>query len=152
MSRYQHILLAVDLHSDNKVVIERASELAATNGARLSVIHVIEPIQYGYADSMMTGFSSELVTLQEEIRKEAQKKLNALVQEFGLKVEQELLRSGRPADEIHAAVEDAGIDLVIMGTHGQHGLQLLLGSTANSVLHGCPCDVLAVRIHAKKKK
>jgi universal stress protein A len=26
-----------------------------------------------------------------------------------------------------------------------HGLQLLLGSTANAVLHGAKCDVLAVR-------
>jgi universal stress protein A len=33
-----------------------------------------------------------------------------------------------------------------VGSHGRHGLALLLGSTANSVLHGSPCDVLAVRV------
>jgi universal stress protein A len=38
--------------------------------------------------------------------------------------------------------------LIVIGTHGQKGLQLLLGSTANAVLHGAGCDVLAVRIGA----
>ena len=39
-----------------------------------------------------------------------------------------------------------GIDLIVLGTHGQRGVQLLLGATANSVLHGSACDVLAVRV------
>ena len=39
-------------------------------------------------------------------------------------------------------------DLIVVGSHGRHGLALLLGSTANDVLHGAPCDVLAV--HLKK--
>jgi len=34
-----------------------------------------------------------------------------------------------------------------MGTHGRHGLGLLLGSTASGVLHGVDCDVLAVRVN-----
>jgi universal stress protein A len=35
---------------------------------------------------------------------------------------------------------------VVLGTHGQKGVQILLGSTANSVLHGANCDVLVVRV------
>ena len=38
------------------------------------------------------------------------------------------------------------MDLIVLGTHGQKGVQLLLGATANSVLHGSCCDVLAVRV------
>ena len=37
-------------------------------------------------------------------------------------------------------------DLIVVGSHGRHGLALLLGSTASGVLHGAPCDVLAVRV------
>ena len=37
----------------------------------------------------------------------------------------------------------------MVGSHGRHGLALLLGSTANDVLHGAPCDVLAVRLKTK---
>ena len=35
---------------------------------------------------------------------------------------------------------------IVVGSHGRHGLALLLGSTASGVLHGAKCDVLAVRI------
>ena len=53
---------------------------------------------------------------------------------------------GRPESEIHRLAKEEGADLVIVGSHGRKGLQLLLGSTANGVLHGTECDVLAVRI------
>ena len=39
-----------------------------------------------------------------------------------------------------------GADVIVVGSHGRHGLALLLGSTANGVLHGATCDVLAVRV------
>jgi universal stress protein A len=37
-------------------------------------------------------------------------------------------------------------DLIVVGAHSQHGLGLLLGSTAGSVLHSAPCDVLAIHL------
>ncbi|MBD3646240.1 MAG: universal stress protein, partial [Pseudomonadales bacterium] len=52
----------------------------------------------------------------------------------------------KASNEIRAVAEKQDIDRIVLGTHGQHGLQLLLGSTANSVLHGVSCDVLAVRV------
>jgi len=43
--------------------------------------------------------------------------------------------------------EIAGADLIIIGSHARTGVKrLMLGSTANAVLHGAPCDVLVVRI------
>ncbi|WP_220460082.1 MULTISPECIES: universal stress protein [unclassified Colwellia] len=44
-----------------------------------------------------------------------------------------------------AFAEHEHVDLIITGSHGVHGLQLLLGSTTNAILHGAICDVLAVR-------
>ena len=48
-------------------------------------------------------------------------------------------------NQIHS-LEEAGADIIVVGSHGRHGLALLLGSTANGVLHGASCDVLAVRV------
>ena len=45
-----------------------------------------------------------------------------------------------------------GADLIVVGSHGRHGLALLLGSTANGVLHGATCDVLAVRVGSIAEK
>ena len=52
-----------------------------------------------------------------------------------------------PAREIHRFADERGMDLIELGKHGQTGVQLLLGATANSVLHGSSCDVLAVRVY-----
>lgn len=53
---------------------------------------------------------------------------------------------GEPREEIIRIAEQENVDLIVVGSHGEHGLALLLGSTANSVLHYAKCDVLAVRL------
>ena len=53
---------------------------------------------------------------------------------------------GSPKTEIVRVANEHKVDLIIVGSHGRHGLALLLGSTANGVLHHATCDVLAVRL------
>ena len=53
---------------------------------------------------------------------------------------------GSPKTEIVRVANENKVDLIIVGSHGRHGLALLLGSTANGVLHHATCDVLAVRL------
>jgi universal stress protein A len=53
---------------------------------------------------------------------------------------------GSPKAEITRVAEEQGVDLIVVGSHGRLGLELLLGSTANGVLHAAKCDVLAVRV------
>jgi universal stress protein A len=53
---------------------------------------------------------------------------------------------GKPAAEIKLLAEELKAGLIVIGSHGRHGLGMILGSTANGVLHGASCDVLAVRI------
>jgi universal stress protein A len=53
---------------------------------------------------------------------------------------------GAPAYDIRALAVELKADLIVVGTHGRHGLGLLLGSTANAIIHGVGCDVLAVRM------
>ena len=53
---------------------------------------------------------------------------------------------GNPAYEIKGFASAKGADLIVIGSHGRHGVGRMLGSTANGVLHDAPCDVLAVRV------
>jgi universal stress protein A len=55
-------------------------------------------------------------------------------------------KTGNPSNEIHNLAKEIQAYLIMIGTHGQSGLKLLLGSIANAVLHGVKCDVLAVKI------
>ena len=53
---------------------------------------------------------------------------------------------GAPATEVRAKAQELGSDLIVIGSHGRSGWKLLLGSTANKVLHGSHCDILTVHV------
>ena len=37
-------------------------------------------------------------------------------------------------------------DLIVVGSHGAHGIKGILGETATGVLHKAKCDVFVVRV------
>ncbi|XOV87194.1 MAG: universal stress protein [Pseudomonadota bacterium] len=145
MAKYNRILMALDFHGDNAEIIEKGADQAKASGAELYLVHVNEPLAIAYAADGMS-WSDQVVSLEASLRHEAQSKMSDVAARLGVKPENCIIREGRPSTEIHRVVEEQDIDLVVMGTHGQSGLQLLLGSTANSVLHGVTCDVLTVRV------
>jgi universal stress protein A len=54
--------------------------------------------------------------------------------------------AGAAATEVRSKAEDIHADLIVIGSHGTAGWKLLLGSTANKVLHGASCDIMTVRV------
>jgi nucleotide-binding universal stress UspA family protein len=54
--------------------------------------------------------------------------------------------AGQPAAAIVEAAADRAVDLIVLGTHGRHGVaHLILGSVAERVVRTAPCPVLTVR-------
>ena len=142
MSGYRHILLGVDLSAESRQVVDRAVALRDASGAQLSVVHVIEPLSFAYGGDIPMDFSG----IQEEIHKQARTHMATLCDPLNVPQSHRHLVIGRPETEIHHIADDVGADLIVVGSHGRHGLSLLMGSTANGVLHGARCDVLAVRV------
>ena len=142
MSRYKRVLIAVDLTDEANDVADRAATICKDNNAELHIVHAIEPLSFAYGGDIPMDFTG----IQEEIQKQAKIKLSKMAQQYGIKEDHQYLVVGRPETEIHNLSEQHNIDLVVIGSHGRHGLGLLLGSTANGVLHGSKCDVLAVRV------
>ncbi len=143
---YQHILFAADFSEDALRVGERARNIARQCGAQLSLIHVVEDM------AISLGGGYELLPVlpdlpDEALRQEARNALGALAQQLDVPQSDLWVVSATSTKEgILGAVKEHRIDLIVVGSHGRHGLALLLGSTANAVLHSAPCDVLAVRI------
>jgi universal stress protein A len=81
-----------------------------------------------------------------DILKQSKIRLDDIAKQNGIPINQIYLPVGNAAEEIHTLADDINADLIVIGTHDSSGLKLLLGSTANSVLHGAKKDVLAVRI------
>lgn len=142
MANYTKLLMAVDLSEDSDEVAERAKAIAANNAAELHVIHVIEPLSFAYGGDIPMDFSG----IQDEIHQQAAQQLQKFGERHGIDSDRRHIVLGQPEVEIHAMAEDKGFDLIVVGSHGRYGLALLMGSTANGVLHGATCDVLAVRV------
>jgi len=145
VAMYKRILLAVDLASDSEHIIEKATQVVRDNDAELLLVHVNEPVVTAYQAGGVAGWSTQIVSLDEQIRKIAQDKMDALASRLGVPADNCFLPYGKAAVEIKRVAEDHDVNLIIMGTHGREGLGLMLGSTANGVLHGVKCDVLAIR-------
>jgi len=145
VAKYKKILLAVDFGAESESIVERAMQVVQDNGAALLLIHVNEPIVTVYQTGGMAGWSTQAVSLDDEIRKISEEKMDALATRLGVPADNCFLPYGKASQEIKRVAQEQDADLIIMGTHGRHGLGLLLGSTATGVLHGASCDVLAIR-------
>ncbi|WP_262966072.1 universal stress protein [Methylobacter psychrophilus] len=144
MSDYQHILLAVDYSEQGRYVADKAKSLASLYQAKLSIIHVLDNIpmpdtNYGAVISL-TQTSSDVLLEAEKA------KFTNLGDYLAIDLASRWLLWGVPKQEIIHIAEQEQVDLIVVGSHGRHGLALLLGSTANSILHYAKCDVMAIRL------
>ncbi len=146
MANYQRILVAVDLTEESDQVIERAVEIARQNDAELNLIHVIEIVSFAYGGDIPMDLSS----IQDQMDQHARKRIAEKAEALDYPVKQTYVATGNTESEIHEVAGSIDADLIIIGSHGRHGLALLLGSTANGVLHGADCDILAVRLSSKE--
>ncbi len=142
-SGYQHLLVALDFSPDNAQIIGRAQALAQAFSARISLVHVVEYIPLDLANDLMLA---QPIEVDEQMLDEARQQLQELAQTHGLADAPIHCLNGSTKAEILQLAQQQGADLIVVGSHGRHGLALLLGSTANAVLHGASCDVLAVRV------
>ncbi|MBB3046494.1 universal stress protein A [Litorivivens lipolytica] len=142
MQNYQCVVTAIDLSEESAAVVNRANDIAARNQAALHLVHVIEPLSLAYGGDIPMDFSG----VQDQLQEQAEKQLEQFGRRYQIAPERLHLMIGRPESQIHQLAEDISADLIVVGSHGRQGLALILGSTANGVLHGAHCDVLAVRV------
>jgi universal stress protein A len=142
---YKHILLAADFSEHGEAVAERAKDLAEKYQAKLSIVHVMDNLlitdaAYGSTIPFDLDLTAELMAA-------AKKRMANMADKLNIAEDCRWLETGSPKLEIIRVAEENNVDLIVVGSHGRHGFALLLGSTANGVLHHAQCDVLAVRLH-----
>ena len=137
---YKRILFATDLTEETEYLIDKVRAIRGFTGAKLSLVHVVEPLPgYSYAYLGIEDIEGQLI---EESRTALAKLGNQLLVDG----KDQWVEVGPTKSKILMIAENVGADLIICGSHGRHGLSLLLGSTANAILHGAKCDVLTVRL------
>ena len=143
MAVYSRILLAIDFTAATDAVVKQALDLRQAFNARLSLVHVVEFMQIDLYNDLVMPQEFEI---DRDMIQRATQRLQELAEKQGIDKSECFVQVGSTRREILNLAEELNIDLIVIGSHGREGIQRLLGSTANAVLHGAPCDVLAVRI------
>ena len=143
MTTYNNILVALDVSNEAETVLARAVEMAENFEARLILSHVVEPIAIETNYDLGPVIDIEV---EQTLMERADNFLQQLIEKFNLKDTKAITAIGSPKQELHRICKDEQINLLVIGTHGRHGVSMLLGSTANAVLHGTSCDVLSVKV------
>ncbi len=145
------ILVPVDFSPATRAVLSAARKLADVTGDRVVLLHVVEPpvisTDYGLTLDMM---HETLVAF----RKTGEQQLAHLEQELATHEVEVSSRQvdGYPSAQILDQARRLRADYIVMGSHGHTAIyDLLVGSTAHTVLQNAPCPVLIVPPAPRKK-
>ncbi len=130
---YKTILCAIEATKEGKAVLSKASELSKLCNGKLIVIHVIPytllPKDY-----------------QKTLKENVSPKIEKISAEFDIPKKNQIIKVGKPYENICTLAEKRKADVIIIGTHSKKGLNALLGSTANGVVNNAKCDVSLVKL------
>ncbi len=151
MKTYKHILVPLDTSELAELALEDAFSLAKLNQAKLTLLHVIPPIETVLAAE--TGHPIFVDQQWDNHRMLATRYLKDICKRYSCPdVKTELVvEMGLAAETIIEHAREHPIDLIVMATHGRSGLQRwVYGSVADKVLRGAGVPVLLVRAHDKE--
>ena len=142
MTAYRRILAAIDLTPDSLPVAARASEIARADNGELHLLHVVEVVPL----EQMGESLGPVIEIDLQLTTRAQQQMKKLLHELGLPPQAGHVESGSVKSEILRYARELNSELIVLGGRERHGLSILVHRTEDSVLHGAPCDVLAVRV------
>jgi nucleotide-binding universal stress UspA family protein len=142
--RILRLLVPLDFSGKSRQALRYAVPIAQKFSAKIVLLHVIQPVQYGNARADL------LVADRIRRKNDALTRLEDMAAKLVPKGRrgENLVRFGRPSDAILDTIDKLNVDIVVMTTHGRTGLdRLFLGSTAEQVMRRAGCPVLSVRRH-----
>jgi nucleotide-binding universal stress UspA family protein len=147
MPRINHVLYATDLSENSVFAFRYAIHCAMKHNARISVLHVLEPLPAtagALAEAMLSR--EQLQTLRNDKRAHTLDQIHGRIEricekelpddpECRARIASIFVSEGFAADEILQKAAELNCDLIIMGTHGKGFMaNTFLGSTAKRVL------------------
>lgn len=138
--RFGRVLAAVDLSSAVRPTIVAAERMANLFGARLRVLHSVEPLPM-IPEVPVAVSDDDLMRRSEE---EFERMVWPLV---GIARAERSVRRGSAADTIAADALEWKADLVVVGSHGKGWIdRVLIGSVTERLLNRLPTSILVVPV------
>lgn len=135
---FKNILFLTDFTEASQTALAYALGFANHFGAQLYPAHSCDPI-------ILTETAAP--NILDEVEENSRRRLKDLAKANDI-AGTPLFARGPVADAVPGWINDHGIDLIVMGTHGRKGLKhFLLGSVAEAVFRHATCPVLTVGPH-----
>mgnify|MGYP000686591839 CR=1 FL=1 len=158
LPKIKTILYACDLESQTQAALELVLNLANAHQAKVILMHAIEPLTTQASSMISTYITNEvLASMNKDAKNEIRARMDKVLSELMEKHAEELstletppetlITNGFPTDLIQSVAEEKNVDLIVMNsrTHSRLG-QMIIGSTANRVIHNSRVPVLVVPI------
>jgi nucleotide-binding universal stress UspA family protein len=147
MIALKHILVATDFEEAAEAAFAYGRGLARAFGATLHVIHVVDDVASRAAS--MAGYGIDFQKIQDDVEQSALERLNNLLSDEDraeLHAKAVVIASASPAQSVVDYATDAGVNLIVVGTHGHRPVaRFFIGSVAERIGRMAPCPVLIVR-------
>ena len=138
---FKNILFATDFSEVSQHALLHALAMAKRYDSKLTVLHVAPP-------ETQTPIPMDPVPLESDWQKKKAAVSLARLEDFEplhMYPHETVLKQGNPWLEMVGTIEDKGIDLIVLGTHGRGVIgTLVLGSVAEQVLRHAMCPVLTI--------
>jgi nucleotide-binding universal stress UspA family protein len=135
---FETIVVATDFSEQSSSTLRYAQAIALCHGAKLVLVHVIDPIGYAFPTGMPSSLSADQAAREELNRDEERLRAD------GIPVHS-VVETGDICDLILQTVRDDGGDLLILGTRGKTGVgRAALGAVARQLLTRTECPILTV--------
>lgn len=148
----EHVLITLDGSAASEAALEPGLVMAQALGASVTLLQVqsgqdyVSPREIERLNAVEKGLG---LRMQDSVYYAAEAYLDYLKTRYEPLLDQSLDKAvldGSPARRIIQFIEENGIDLVVMATHGRTGLQRwLYGSVTEKVLRGAHCGKLVLR-------
>ncbi len=142
--KFDKILLPVDLSESSPKIVPYATGIAEKFGSKIHILFVARVFQY-FAGMYVPHPS--INKFENEVAEGALKSLEEFTRKYFKNPESitTAVVKGDAAEQIIKYIEDQGIDLLIMGTHGRKGLdKLVFGSVAEKLSKTTPVPIMLI--------
>ncbi len=137
----RRVLVALDGSSRAPGVFQRALEISRDSGAELLLFRAVDAVQ----EFPAAGAGGPPDTLGAELVRAAHEELmKYAATDAGQPCRVLVQADASPDRAVLAASEAHDVDLIVIGNHGYHGFDRILGTTADRIVHRAKRDVLIV--------
>jgi nucleotide-binding universal stress UspA family protein len=143
---FKHILIPVDGSETAQKAVEKAAGLAKAFGSAATVIYVIDPYPFTGLGSDFAYGQAEYLSAATAEAEQAIQAAKQLLEQSGVVPQTRVVEEQAAWRGILEAAKTTGADLIVMGSHGRHGIEkIVLGSVAQRVLSHSHLPVFVVR-------